>query len=77
MRIQGNHFSYNLYITDINNNKFTVILGFDFLSQFPITIAPSFNAILFKNKKIPFVNDKEYSNVVNLMSSNENNMTFI
>lgn len=59
IRVQGNHFSHNLYITEINNNKFTVILGFDFLSKFSITIAPSFNAILYKDKKIPFVNDNE------------------
>lgn len=58
----GNIFcSHNFFVTDIGNNAFRIILGFDFIQQRGISIIPSFGSILFNDSHIPFIYQKSDS----------------
>ena len=55
-------FQHQFYITDIHNESFEVILGFDFIKKHSVSITPSFNSILIKDVRIPFIGNHEQGN---------------
>lgn len=54
-KLKNNFFKQAFYITDISHKSFSAILGYNFITKYAITIASAFDAVLFKDDKIPFI----------------------